>query len=152
LLVKSRNGTQIFNMGFVSGGTNTILEAYENTALRTTTYQIGNLPGQQTFNGIIQDSNERGQQGFLGLIKVGSLSNLTLTNPTLTYTQQTQVNLGTLTLASGANIQNSPTISVGGSGFATLAFAGGTYSTSQNFINMSSSSGAINVSGVPGGY
>src|SRR5262249_23001963 len=52
----------------------------------------------------------------------------------------------------GANIVNSPTISIGTGGFATLAFSGGTYSTLQSFINLSSSSGAINVSGVAGGY
>ncbi|HVT88710.1 MAG TPA: autotransporter-associated beta strand repeat-containing protein [Tepidisphaeraceae bacterium] len=121
-MMSLQNGTVTVRMGYVAGGTNTILSGNDNTGGRITTYAMGNFMGPgatpvttfQTFSGILQDYTSPASTniGSVALQKVGTSSTLTLTN-VQTYGATTTVANGTLILGSGSDIQGSPTINVG---------------------------------------
>ncbi len=119
-----------FNSGSSLTGTGTA--TFTNDIVIPTSFSVGGA-GSLTLSGILSGSN--------GLTKTGA-GTVTLSN-TNTYTGNTTINAGTLSISADANLGAAPSSPTAGS----IAFGGGTLKTTANFTLNSNRGVALNSGG-----
>ncbi len=131
------NGNNAYVAGLVSSSPNAVVENGNNS---NTNVQIGVINGDnETFAGILENTDSTGTgTGSLGLLKAGA-GVLSLTNAGSTYTGVTEIDGGTLNVASLTDIGLASSIGAGdptsdASNAASLVF-GGDLTQADGFLN-----------------